>query len=120
MNRKTLQVVAAALLALAAACTDPTVQPKSTITDANIFNDATSYQKFIAKIYGGLALSGQQGPYGQPDISGIDEGFSQYLRLYWELEELPTDEAVIAWNDIGLPEMNTQTWNAQSNMVVAM
>ena len=121
MNLRSMApIVAAALLTLAAACTDPTVQPKSTITDANIFNDPSSYQKFIAKIYGGLAVSGQQGPYGQPDISGIDEGFSQYLRLYWELEELPTDEAVIAWNDIGLPEMNTQTWNAQSNMVVAM
>ncbi len=79
-----------------------------------------SYQAFLAKIYAGLALSGQSGPAGQPDISGIDEGFSQYLRLYWETEELPTDEAVIAWNDIGLPEMNTQTWTASSAMVVAM
>jgi hypothetical protein len=123
MNTRTLlgSAVAASLLILgAAACTDLTVQPKSTITDANIFTDPSSYQKFLAKIYGGLALSGQQGPAGQPDISGIDEGFSQYLRLYWELEELPTDEAVIAWNDIGLPELNTMTWNAQSNMVVAM
>src|SRR5207248_5354750 len=68
----------------------------------------------------GLAVSGQRGPAGLPDISGIDEGFSQYLRLYWETEELPTDEAVIAWNDIGLPEMNTQTWTSQSRMVVAM
>src|SRR5207245_10837395 len=51
---------------------------------------------------------------------GIDERCSQYLRLYWETEEPPTDEAVIAWNDIGLPEMNTQTWTASSAMVVAM
>jgi hypothetical protein len=122
MNFRSIQAstVATALLWLAAACTDTTVQPKSTVTEANIFNDPTSYEKFIGKIYGGLALSGQQGPAGRPDISGIDEGFSQYLRLYWETEELPTDEAVIAWNDIGLPEMNTQLWNAQSNMVVAM
>jgi hypothetical protein len=112
--------VAAALLLLAAACTDLTVEPKSTVTESNIFRDPGSYQAFIARIYAGLAVSGQQGPAGQPDISGIDEGFSQYLRLYWETEELPTDEAVIAWNDIGLPEMNTQTWNSQSRMVVAM
>src|SRR5204863_8980854 len=31
-----------------------------------------------------------------------------------------TDEAVIAWGDIGLPEMNTQTWTPSSRMVVAM
>lgn len=121
MNVKSLApAIAAGFLLVAAACTDPTVQPKSTITSANIFSDPSSYQKFLAKIYAGLSLSGQQGPAGQPDISGIDEGFSQYLRLYWEHEELPSDEAVIAWGDIGLPEMNTQTWNAQSNMVVAM
>lgn len=122
MNARTwTQFAVAALLSLgAAACTDTTVQPKSTITSVNIFNDPGSYQAFLARVYAGLAVSGQQGPAGDADIQGIDEGFSQYLRLYWETQELPTDEAVIAWNDIGLPEMNSQTWTAQSNMVVAM
>jgi starch-binding outer membrane protein, SusD/RagB family len=119
MSRLTLGLAAAALL-LAAACTDPTVAPKSSVTGANFFNDPNSYQVFLAKIYAGLALSGQAGPSGSPDISGIDEGFSQYLRLYWETEELPTDEAIIGWNDIGLPEMNTMTWTSSSAMVVAM
>jgi hypothetical protein len=32
------------------------------------------------------------------DISGI-EGESQYIRGFWLLQELTTDEAVIAWND---------------------
>lgn len=113
--------IAGALLAVSTSgCTDPTVSPKSSVSDNNFFIDPGSYQAFIAKVYAGLAVSGQQGPSGQPDISGIDEGFSQYLRLYWELEELPSDEAVIGWNDIGLPEMNTQTWNSSSRMVVAM
>src|SRR2546423_10503462 len=108
------------LLLVGAGCTDLTVEPKSTVTESNVFNDPNSYQAFLARLYAGLAVSGQRGPAGLPDISGIDEGFSQYLRLYWETEELPTDEAVIAWNDIGLPEMNTQTWTSQSRMVVAM
>lgn len=113
--------LAATFLGLAVAgCTDVSVEPKSTITETNIFNDASSYQSFLAKIYAGLAVSGQQGPAGQPDIQGIDEGFSQYLRLFWEAEELPTDEAVIAWNDVGLPEMNTQLWAASNSFVVAM
>ncbi len=86
------------------------MEPKSTVTDANVFNDPSSYRAFIARVYAGLAVSGQQGAAGRPDIQGIDEGFSQYLRLYWEAQELPTDEAVIGWNDVGLPEMNTQTW----------
>ena len=28
------------------------------------------------------------------------------------MEELPTDEAVLAWGDVGIPDMNKQTWNA--------
>lgn len=117
---KALSLAAAIVMLGAAGCTDTTVEPKSTITETNIFNDAGSYQSFLAKIYAGLAVSGQQGPAGQPDIQGIDEGFSQYLRLLWEAQELPTDEAVIAWNDVGLPEMNTQLWAASNSFVVAM
>lgn len=117
---KALAVAAVLLVVAAAGCTDPTVAPKSTVTTANIFTDQNSYLSFLAKVYAGLAVSGQQGAAGNGDISGIDEGFSQYLRLYWEHQELPTDEAVVGWNDIGLPEMNTQTWTPQSNMVVAM
>ena len=117
---KALGIAGALLLLSSAACTDPTVAPKTSVTGANFFIDPASYQEFLAKIYAGLALSGQAGPAGQPDISGIDEGFSQYLRLYWEAEELPSDEAVIAWNDPGLPFMNTQTWDATNPFVVAM
>jgi hypothetical protein len=113
--------LATAFLALAAGgCTDTTVEPTSTVTESNVFNDVSSYRAFIAKVYAGLAVSGQQGAAGQPDISGIDEGFSQYVRLLWEHQELPTDEAVIGWGDIGLPEMNTQLWGSSSTMVVAM
>ncbi|HEX6965496.1 MAG TPA: RagB/SusD family nutrient uptake outer membrane protein [Gemmatimonadaceae bacterium] len=115
-----LTLAAVLLVGGTAGCTDVTVEPKSTISETNLFNDPNSYEAFLAKIYAGLAVSGQQGPAGQPDIQGIDEGFSQYLRLYWEAEELPTDEAVIAWNDIGLPQMNTQMWDKYDPFVVAM
>src|SRR4026209_154540 len=119
-TRSALAVTAAVVMLGGAGCTDTTVEPKSTITEANIFNDANSYRSFIAKVYAGLAVSGQQGPDGRPDIQGIDEGFSQYLRLYWEAEELPTDEAVIGWGDVGLPEMNTQLWASSNSFVVSM
>jgi hypothetical protein len=123
MNRtpRTALAVAATLLLLGVgACTDTTELPTSTITDTNYFNDPSSYRAFLAKIYAGLATSGQQGPAGNGDIKGIDEGFSQYLRLYWEAQELPTDEAVIAWGDPGLPEMNTQLWASNNSFVVSM
>ena len=113
--------LAGTLLVLAAtACTDLVLAPKSDPTDANVFQDPGSYRAFIARVYAGLAVSGQQGAAGNPDIQGIDEGFSQYLRLFWEHEELPTDEAVIGWGDLGLPEMNTMNWAVNNTFVAAM
>ena len=112
--------VAAALIFGVASCTDPTVAPKSSVTGANFFGDPSSYAQFLAKIYAGLAVGGQNGGDGSTDITGIDGGFSQYLRLYWEMEELPTDEAVIAWGDQTLPEVNTQGWSPSNTFVNAM
>lgn len=116
---------AAAVLALAgalgtAACTDTLVEPKSTVTGANIFDDPASYTAFIAKLYAGLAVSGQQGPSGNGDIQGIDEGFGEYIRGFWQLEELPTDEAVIGWGDDGLPDIVTMQWGSSNQFITAM
>jgi hypothetical protein len=110
--------IASALLAAAAGC-DITTEPKSSVTDATIFEDSNSYKAFLAKLYAGLVVTGQQGPHGNGDFQRLDEGFSQYTRQLWQLQELPTDEAVIAWNDAGLPELSTQLW-ATANQFVQM
>ena len=113
-------LVGLVMLGATGACTDLVVEPKSTVTGANIFNDPSSYRSFIARIYAGLAVSGQEGPAGRPDIAGIDEGFSQYWRLYWQMQELPTDEAAIAWNDAGIQELNTQIWSESNQFLISM
>lgn len=120
MNLRTWRVlgIGAAFFTLAVAgCTDTTVEPKSTISDANIFNDPAAYRAFLAKLYGGLALTGQQGPNGQPDINGIDEGFSNYVRAYWYAQELPTDEAVLGWGDPGVPDLISWRWDASNDFI---
>lgn len=119
-TRRTLAAASAALMLGATACTDITTEPKSTVTGANIFSDAGSYRAFLAKLYAGLAVTGQEGPAGRADIQGIDEGFSQYVRLLWSMQELPTDEAVLGWGDAGIPELNTQQWSSSNQFLVAM
>ncbi|MAT55495.1 MAG: hypothetical protein CMN32_13545 [Saprospirales bacterium] len=89
------------------------------ITSAVVYDDPASYKQVLAKLYAGLAVTGQQGPAGQPDISGIDEGFGQYLRGYWYLQELPTDEAVIGWNDRTIKDFHEQDWDAQDVFIQA-
>src|SRR5437016_9838005 len=107
-----LGVVGVLLLAAVAACNnDLTVQPKSTITSANIFNDTASYRAFLAKLYAGLVVTGQSGPDGNPDIGGIDEGFSQYVRSYWHALDLFGNVPLVDENfDISqLPKQATRT-----------
>ncbi len=106
---------------VAAGCTDLTVEPKSTINSEVVFTEAAAYKSLLAKVYAGLALTGQQGCCGAPDIAGIDEGFSQYWRLYWQMQTLPTDDAMIAWGgDQGLSELNTGMWSSSNAFLNAM
>ena len=93
---------------------------KKVITSASAYNTPQDYEQILAKLYAGFATTGQQGPAGDPDIQGIDEGSSGYLRAYWMLEELPTDEAICAWNDPGVPQLNTMTWGASNNFIMDM
>jgi hypothetical protein len=90
------------------------------LTSASVYKNASAYKQVLAKCYAGLALSGQQGPSGNPDISGIDEGFSQYLREYWYHQELTTDEAVISWNDGTLKDFHYQDWTSGGEFIRSM
>lgn len=100
-----------------AACTDLDIEPKSDTTNAVVFDDPSSYEAFLAKIYAGLALTGQQGPAGDGDLGGIDEGFSNYLRNYFKLQTLTTDEAVTGWSDEGIRDLHAHNWTSQNQFV---
>ncbi len=113
--------IGALILSLFTACEgNLNKSPITEFTSKQAFQNPASYEEFLAKIYAGLAVSGQQGPAGNPDIAGIDEGFSQYLRQYWMHEELTTDEAVIAWNDGTVHDLHNQVWNSSNEFIRAM
>ena len=81
------------------------------LTADDLYKTESGYRSSLAKLYGGLALTGNSGPDGSGDLGGIDEGFSSYLRTYWYLQELPTDEAVIAWNDQTIKDLHEMDWS---------
>ena len=98
-----------------------TVPKDNDITLAeDLFKDPSAYKQVLAKVYAGLAISGQQGPAGLPDISGIDEGFSQYLRQYWLAQEVTTDEAIIGWADGSLPDYHNHSWTDGNEFIRAL
>lgn len=89
------------------------------VTAAAVYKNPAAYKQVLAKLYAGFSVSGQQGPAGQADIAGIDEGFGQYLRGFWYHQELPTDEAVIGWNDQTIKDFHNQTWTSSDGFIFA-
>lgn len=98
---------------------DVEVKDPNQIVGEAAYQSLEDYTSGIAKVYAGLVLSGQEGPAGAGDIGGIDEGFGQYMRGYWQLQQLPTDETKIAWNDGTLQTLNFQTWSSSSEFINA-
>ena len=40
--------------------------------------------------------------------------------MYWYLQQLTTDEAIIAWNDPGIRDLHNQNWGASNNFVTGI
>ncbi|MCP9200957.1 RagB/SusD family nutrient uptake outer membrane protein [Gramella sp. GC03-9] len=121
-NRLKTFLIIFASMAMFWSCEDQLdLQPEDNrLTAEASFEDPDAYKQFLAKLYAGLAISGQEGPAGQPDLVGLDEGFSQYLRLYWKLQELTTDEAVIGWNDGTIKDLHNQNWTSGNEFIRTM
>lgn len=120
-NIKSLAVVFVALM-FTSCVKDLDVTPRdpNIITSLTVYNTPAAYKEGLAKLYATFSVSGQQGPSGQADIAGIDEGFGNYLRQYWNVQELPTDEAVMAWNDASIKDFHWQTWAPNDVFVSAI
>ncbi len=68
----------------------------------------------LAKCYATLGLTGQDGGSGNGDLSD-DEGESGFYRTTFNLQELPTDECMWAWQtDQDIPQITMINWNSSS------
>ncbi len=109
------------IVVMLASCTkDLDRQPKYGNTAETLYKDLPGYKSVLAKTYAGLTLTGNAGPDGQGDVSGIDEGFSSYLRQYWSAQELTTDEAVIGWNDATIKDFHNLSWSSADVFIRAL
>ena len=90
------------------------LQPTNDVTADRAYSSAAGYKEGFAKVYGAFALTGNQGPAGMPDVQAVDEGTSDFLRLFWKAQELSTDEAVIAWGDVGIQDFHNMNWSSSN------
>jgi starch-binding outer membrane protein, SusD/RagB family len=95
--------------------------PTNDITAQIVYSTPAGYKQALAKIYGAFALTGNAGGTGSPDIPPqiiADEGNSDFLRLYWNLQELTTDEASWTWqNDAGVRGLHEMSWSSINPIV---
>lgn len=95
--------------------------PTNDITADEVYKDVTGYKQALAKVYGAFALTGNAGGTGNADISSQiikDEGNSDFLRLYWNLQELTTDESAWSWqNDAGIQGLKEMSWSSNNAII---
>ena len=91
--------------------------PTNGTTAATVYATPLGYTQAMAKVYGSFALTGNTGPAGNGDVQGIDEGTSDFFRLYWKAQELSTDEAVVAWGDPGIQDFHKMNWTSDNPML---
>jgi len=81
--------------------------PENETTSKEVYSTFAGYKGAMAKIYSAYTLTGNRGPAGSGDIVGLDEGSNgDFLRTWFNHQEMPTDEAHCRWNDPGVPQLN--------------
>jgi hypothetical protein len=87
--------------------------PENELTTQQAYKDAAGYKAVLAKVYAGLALTGNAGPAGNSDIQGLDEGSqAPFIRGFFNAQELPTDEAIVSWDDQTIKDFHGLRWTS--------
>jgi starch-binding outer membrane protein, SusD/RagB family len=120
-NRTILKVIAACvvLLFVTSCAKKLDLFPQNDLTANKAYSTVEGYKSVLAKAYGGLSVSGNQGPAGLPDIGGgLDEGSQiAFIRMFFNCQELPTDEAIVAWNDQTIHDFHDLKWTSDDPFI---
>ena len=122
---KTLKYILSSL-AIAAALSSCVKDLDVTPIDPNLntadkaLTSSEAFESLLAGIYTGYGTSGYYGPGGDPSISGLDGGMSQYVRGLFHLCELSTDVYVCGWNDEGVPDVCKMQWDASTGLIYSI
>ncbi len=117
-------VTSLTLIALVTSCIsdlDPKSLGANSVTSVDAYKTPGDFKIGLAKLYSSFVVAGQSGPGTDPDIANLDVGFGVYLRGYWNLQELTTDEAVYSWaEDGGIRPLHWQTWTPTNSFIGAL
>jgi hypothetical protein len=97
-NLKTYTGIAALTMLGFASCVDDLDQmPHVETTSALVYEQAAGYKSVLAKLYASFVITGQEKGGGNADIVSDNGETTDYLRLYFNLQEVPTEEIAYTW-----------------------
>ena len=94
------------------------IDPNANTVD-KVLTSQAALDSYISGVYLGFATSGYYGPNGDPSISGLDGGASQYIRGLYHHEELTTDESLCGWNDQTIKNFHYMNWTTDDTFIYA-
>jgi len=104
----------AILLATFSSCKkDLNLTPTNDLTSDVVYATPAGYKQVLAKVYASYATTSGLGS-DKSDLGGIDAGTSDFIRLYWNAQELTTDEGLCVWNDPGVYDLNYLTYSSDN------
>ncbi|MFM8711221.1 MAG: hypothetical protein ACKOC7_08070, partial [Sphingomonadales bacterium] len=121
MSIKNMLLAALAMVMISSCSKQLNLFPQNDLTSEDVYATAAGYRQVLAKIYGGLATTGNVGPAGASDIQGLDEGSqSPFLRGFFNCQELTTDEAVVSWNDQTIKDFHNLSYSSADPFLKGM
>jgi starch-binding outer membrane protein, SusD/RagB family len=106
---------------LSACHKDLDLQPLNANTSEKQYSNLVGYKQVLAKVYGAYSLVSSSGVgVSDVNIAGItDAGTTDFIRAWWNLQELTTDEAICAWNDALLQSFHNISWTSSNTYINA-
>jgi hypothetical protein len=99
------------IVSLMASCTKDLNQvPSVEETSETVYTSLANYKSVLAKLYSSFAVAGIEKADGNADMASSTASWG-YLRVYFNLQEIPTDEVVYTWaGGDNLTNIQYMTW----------
>ena len=109
-NKIIFNILLVGSIMIQTSCTKDLEQLKPNSTNAEVvFSTEAGYKQSLARVYGAFTITSNSGA-GSSDVQSGDPGATDFFRVFWKSQELPTDEAVVAWGDDGIQDFHKMSW----------
>lgn len=74
------------------------------------------YKQVMAKVYGAYSQVGND-LASKDDITMGDGASADFVRCFFNLQSLTTEEAICTWTDSGIPDLNFMNWSSSNTFI---